>query len=102
MEEHKNEHDSDMNSFFKMFKKDTQNKKASNKGYLLGVYFPQKHLPLLKQKFLDIKHTDNNLEEHKALTKGYILGFQDRTKAWLAQLEQINHKTQSKEINKER
>lgn len=49
-----------------------------------------------------MKHSSNNLEEHKALTKGYILGFQDRTKARLAQLEQVNQKTQSKEVNRER
>lgn len=91
-----------MKNFPQIFRKDTQHRRASNKGYLLGVYFPQQHLPQLKQKFLDMKHTSKNLEEHKALTKGYILGFQDRTKARLEQLERNQQNTPSKEIHRER
>ncbi len=91
-----------MISFFELFKRDTRNRKAFNKGYLLGVYFPHKHLPLLKKEFLDMRDSSSNLKKHKALTQGYLLGFQDRTKSRLAQLEQINQKSQSKENNLER
>lgn len=89
--------------FFELFfKRDKRNRKDFNKGYLDGVYFPDKHLPLLKKELLEMQKSNYNLKKHKARTQGFLLGYQDRRKARLAELEQIKQKSQSNERSRER
>jgi hypothetical protein len=91
-----------MHKFFDIFKSDRRNRKSFNCGYLTGVYYPET-LPELKKKFSEMSNSSFNLKKHKALTQGYLLGYQDRTKARLGLLEQrMKQKQQTKEISRGR
>ena len=85
-----------------LFKRDKRHRRAFNRGYLDGVYFPDKHLPLLKKGVTEMAQSSHNLKKMKAKTQGFLLGYQDRNKSRLAELEKLKSMSSHKNRGLER